>query len=85
MKFRVCSVNKALASVKELCRAGNRVTFDDAGSFIQNKKTGEVIQLYEWNNTYVFPIQVVPKTVLSAMGHTDLKSPQPFPRPANKL
>jgi len=38
---QVCEVNKALLSVKKIIAAGNRVVFDEEGSFIEDKSTGE--------------------------------------------
>ncbi len=46
-----------------MCKSGNRVLFDDEGSFILNKKTGMVTKLYPHNGTYIFPIKIVPKKV----------------------
>ena len=40
---QVCSVNKALMSVKKVMKAGNRVVFDDDGSYVEDKVTGEKI------------------------------------------
>ena len=40
---QVCNVNKALMSVKKVMKAGNRVVFDDEGSYVQDKATGEKI------------------------------------------
>ena len=39
----VCAVNKALMSVKKVMRAGNRVVFDEEGTLIEDKVTGEKI------------------------------------------
>ena len=38
---QVCAVNKMLMSVSKVTSKGNRVTFDDDGSFIENKETAE--------------------------------------------
>ena len=40
---QVCAVNKALMSVKKVMRAGNRVVFDEDGTYIEDKVTGEKI------------------------------------------
>jgi len=40
---QVCAVNKALMSVKKVMKAGNRVVFDDDGSYVEDKATGEKI------------------------------------------
>ncbi len=85
MQFKVGKVNKALVSVKEICKAGNGVIFDDDGSYMQNERIGEVVQLYERNNKYVFPIQIVPKSVVTKIGQPASKTSRPSPRPATKL
>ena len=40
MKFTICGVSKALASVSQMCRAGNKIVFnppwDPDGSYIQH-------------------------------------------------
>ncbi len=61
--FKVGKINKALCSVKDLCSRGNRVVFDDDGSFIFNKRTGETTKIYEVGRTYAFPVQVVPRSI----------------------
>ena len=38
---QICAVNETLMSVSEITSKGNRVVFDDDGSFIENKATGE--------------------------------------------
>ena len=40
-------VTKPLGSVKKIRQAGHTVVFDDEGSFIMNKNTGEVNWLME--------------------------------------
>ena len=54
MRFQAAPVERALGSVKRICQAGHRVVFDeDEGSYILNKKTGEVNWLREDNGNYV--------------------------------
>ena len=60
MMFQLTGVDKALGSVKRIARAGHRVVFDEGGSYIENKPTGEVNWLREKNNTYVLDAFVVP-------------------------
>ena len=38
---QICAANKTLMSVSKTTSKGNRVGFDDDGSFIENKGTGE--------------------------------------------
>ena len=40
---QVCSVNKALMSVKRVMKAGNGVVFDEDGTYVEDKQTGERI------------------------------------------
>ena len=47
MKFQCTRVKKPLGAVKRICSAGNRVVFDDEGSYILNKNTGETMPLRE--------------------------------------
>ena len=42
---QVCEVNTGLLSVKKVTSAGNRVVFDEEGSYIQNKMSGEVTRI----------------------------------------
>ena len=49
---QVADVNKALLSVKKIVSAGKRVVFDDAGSFIEDKTTGERMWLTERKSVY---------------------------------
>ena len=55
---QVCSVNKALLSVSKAVKAGNRVIFDDEGSYIENKETGEVTWLVEEGGMYALKMWV---------------------------
>ena len=41
MKMQVAAVSRPLASVKRICEAGHVVVFDEDGSFIFNKMTGD--------------------------------------------
>ena len=49
---QVCSVNQALLSVSKAVRAGNRVVFDQEGSYIEDKSTGQVTWLVEGGGMY---------------------------------
>ena len=51
-------VNKVLGSVRKMCEQGNRVVFDDAGSFILNKKSGVVTPIEKRGATYGFDIWI---------------------------
>ena len=55
---QVCDVNKGLLSVKKVVAAGNRVIFDDEGSFIEDKVTHERMWLKEENGMYMLKLWV---------------------------
>ena len=47
LTIQIAAVNKALLSVKRAVDAGNRMVFEQSGSYIQSLKTGEKIWLKE--------------------------------------
>ena len=53
-------MKKRLGSVKRICAAGHRVVFDEDGSYIENKSTGEVNILREDNGNYMLDMWIVP-------------------------
>ena len=55
---QVCDVNKALLSVKKVVAAGNRVVFDEDGSFIEDKTTGEKMWMKEEAGMYMLKMWV---------------------------
>ena len=60
MTFQVAKVNKALGSVSKIVANGNRVIFDQRGSFIENTWTKDRIWLREDNGVYVLDMIVAP-------------------------
>ena len=60
MTFQAAPVSKPLGSVKRICAAGHRVIFDEDGSFIKNKTTGETNMLREDNGNYMLDMWIVP-------------------------
>ena len=60
MNITAAPVVKPLMSVKQLCAMGHIVLFDDDGSFILNKVTGELNQLREENGNYMMDCWVPP-------------------------
>ena len=58
MAMQVADVTKPLGSVRAMLKAGNRVVFDEGGSFIQNKATGIVTTIEDGNGAFVFDIWV---------------------------
>ena len=43
----MCDVNRGLLSVRKVTKSGNKMVFDEDGSYIQNKATGEITMLKE--------------------------------------
>ena len=58
MTAAVTEVDDALLSVSKVVKAGNRVVFDDSGSYIEHKVTGEVTPLFEQRGLYKLKIWV---------------------------
>ena len=46
--------------MSKICRAGNRVIFDDEGSYIEDKSTGEIMWLEQRDGLYVLPAVFAP-------------------------
>ena len=63
MKLCAAPVTRPLASVKKICRAGHMVIFDDEGSYIYNKATGEVNMLREDDGNYMLDVWVPPSNM----------------------
>ena len=55
---QVCKVHRPLMSVKKICKNGQRVVFDDEGSYVENKWTGERIKVLEEDGEYVLDVWV---------------------------
>ena len=64
MRLQAAEVSRPLASVKRICEAGHTVVFDDTGSFILNKATGEINTLREECGNYMFDLWVPPTNEL---------------------
>jgi len=60
MRVQAAPVTKPLASVKKIVQAGHKVVFDDEGSYILNKTTGEINMLREEDGNYMLDIWVQP-------------------------
>ena len=60
MMMRAAPVSKPLASVRKICKAGHTVVFDDEGSYIYNKATGETNWLREDDGNYMLDAWVPP-------------------------
>ena len=55
---QICAVNKTLMSVSKVAKAGNRVVFDDDGSYIEDKSTGERIWMEQIGGMYLVKMWV---------------------------
>ena len=60
MKFQAAPVSRPLGSVMRMCKSGHRVVFDDDGSYIENKLTGEINWLREENGNYMLDVYILP-------------------------
>ena len=60
MKCQIAPVARPLGSVKRICQAGHRIIFDEDGSYIENKITGEINMLREEHGNYILDVSVVP-------------------------
>ena len=65
MTFQVARVKKALGSVSQMVKNGNKLVFDQDSSgkdtsYIQNKRTNEKICLRQENGVYVLDLMVAP-------------------------
>ena len=67
IKFQMCDVTKCLASVSRIVEAGHRVILDtpEAGSYIENRHTGERTYLRQERGLYLLDAWVMPYTEVS--------------------
>ena len=63
---QICAVNKTLMSVSKIASRGNRVVFDDAGSYIEDKTTGERTWMQQIGGMYHIKMWVSRKTSAEA-------------------
>ena len=49
----IAEVKKTLGSVRRICERGNRVVFDDEGSYIEHKETGKITPIVKRSGAYV--------------------------------
>ena len=66
MTFQVAEVSKALGSVSQIVKKGNRVVFDDDGSYIQDKTTGDVSWMRQAGGMYYIDLWVSKKSSAEA-------------------
>ena len=60
MTMQAAEVSKPLASVKRICEAGHTVVFDETGSFMFDKTTGEVNYFREEAGNYMLDVWIPP-------------------------
>ena len=60
-------VSKQLQSVRQLLRTGRAVVFDDQGSFIVNRNSGEFNSIVDDGVNYTMPLWVVPPECVRAL------------------
>ena len=58
MRAPLCAVNKALLSVSRMVQAGNRVVFEEQGSYLEDLHSGEKMYMYEKGGLYKLRIWV---------------------------
>ena len=58
LTLQVCDVTQGLLSVSKMMKAGNRVIFDEEGSYIQNKATGDRTWMTERSGMHVLKLWV---------------------------
>ena len=64
MAFQATPVAKALGSVWKICKQGHAVVFDDEGSYIYNKTSGEVNWLREEDGNYMLDVWIPPREAM---------------------
>ena len=57
MAFNVAGVCKPLVSAVKVAEAGNRIIMDSEGSYVENKKTSERMQLRSKKGVFVFDVK----------------------------
>ena len=57
MEFNVAEVKKPLASAAKVVKAKNRIVLDEEGSYVENKVTGERMEVKMENETFVFEVE----------------------------
>lgn len=62
MTFQAAPVDRPLGSVKRMCSSGHLVVFDEEGSYVLNKLTGEVNWMREENGNYIMDLWVMPNS-----------------------
>ena len=64
MTLQAAPVSRPLGSVMRMCRSGHRVIFDDEGSYIEHKVSGEINWLREEDGNYMLDVWVIPRETI---------------------
>ena len=62
MTAQICAVTKNLMSVSKMIAQGNRVVFDDEGSYIEDKVSGDRTWMQQVGGMYMLKMWVSRKT-----------------------
>ena len=57
LEFNVAEVRRPLASAAAVVKVGNRIVLDEMGSYVENKVTGEKMEVKMRNGTFVFEVE----------------------------
>ncbi len=63
---QICAVNKNLMCVSKIAKQGNRVVFDDDGSYVEDKASGEKTWMHNVDGMYVLKLWVSKKSSKAA-------------------
>ena len=63
---QVCAVNQGLMSVRQMTKKGNRVVFDDTGSYIEDKTTGARTWVHDEGGMYSLKMWVSRRSTADA-------------------
>ena len=55
---QICDVHRPLMSVRKMCKSGHKVIFDEEGSYVENKETGEQLKIIEEDGEYLLDVWV---------------------------
>ena len=66
MTAQICAVDKTLMSVSQVTSQGNRVVFDEDGSYIEDKASGEKLWMEESGGMYMLKMWVSRKSTKDA-------------------
>ena len=66
MVAQICAVNKNLMSVSKITKQGNRIVFDDDGSYIDDKSSGERTWMHKVDGMYMLKMWVSRKSTQEA-------------------